>query len=309
MEISIHNSKIKRINQCNYVIEAIQEYHNKGCISKRLTVLSIKQIIDKAHIFDQKYSKNNKFFWYRLYKTNNIAKPLLAQFSNLTNLFILVKIIKEVPMYELIQKFKEYNFILNKNIYDIMTIVKTIKKAAKMKYRNINFEIILNEVLQKKFNNSSYSKKKLMKDPLINTNGNSNSILISNEFLSYKKRKIHTQGITSNNETYKNIFNQIDKIISSCFVFYKDEFKWNNTINKNISILLGQCSFDIEAFFNYLKYKERHSDEEAKEKFLFSSSDDYIILQMPHSDIYKELINLKGEVAVKRRTIFLVQEN
>ena len=310
MEIAINNTKIKKINQCNYVIEAIREYHNKGFISKRLTVLLIKQIMDKAHIFDQRYSKNHKFFWYKLYKTNSLIKPLLAQFPNLTYLFILVKILKDVPMYDIIQQFKEHNDVMNNAIYDITTIVKTIKKASKMKNRNIKFEKLLNEVQQSKHDNPCYSKKiinyDLPQNNIIFQNGN----LISNQFLDYKKRSNQIKGITCNSSEYNTVFNQIDVIVSTCYVFYKEAFKGNNQIqfNKNICLLLEQCSFDVEAFFNYLKYKEKVNEEEAKAKFLFTSADDYIILKMKDSDLYNEMINLKGEDAIQRRLLFLTKE-
>ena len=78
--------------------------------------------------------------------------------------------------------------------------------------------------------------------------------------------------------------------------------------HQNICLLLEQCSFDVEAFFNYLKYKEKVNEEEAKAKFLFTSADDYIILKMKDSDLYNEMINLKGEDAIQRRLLFLTKE-
>ena len=61
-------------------------------------------------------------------------------------------------------------------------------------------------------------------------------------------------------------------------------------------------SFNIELAFKILQYKKENKDIS---KFLFTNSDDYIIQNMNHLNIYEELKKIKGKNFIEERKKYL----
>ena len=93
-------------------------------------------------------------------------------------------------------------------------------------------------------------------------------------------------------DTYKKEFGRIDEIVkvfSNCLP---------NSQKEDILNKLDLTSFNLSHTFYELKYPQSR-------KYIFTSTEDYIIKNMQGSEIYKELIKLKGENNVIQRKKYL----
>ena len=79
-------------------------------------------------------------------------------------------------------------------------------------------------------------------------------------------------------------FQNIDTILKTLKTYFKEES------NDFILNILDMTSFNIELTFKILQYKKENKDIS---KFLFTNSDDYIIQNMNHLNIYEELKKIK----------------
>lgn len=104
----------------------------------------------------------------------------------------------------------------------------------------------------------------------------------------------NTNCLVLTNESYKREFKDIDDIgrtLKSCFPHYSI---------KQILSILNMNSFDIQNSYNYLAhYPNINTDT------VFTDSDDYIIRYMQSTDIYNELVNIKGETLINKRKKYL----
>ena len=93
-------------------------------------------------------------------------------------------------------------------------------------------------------------------------------------------------------DAYKNEFKRIDeivKVISGCLP---------NSQKEDILRKLNLTSFNLPHTFYELKYPQ-------SKKYIFTETEDYIIRNMQGSDIYNELIKVKGENNVLQRKRYL----
>ena len=91
-------------------------------------------------------------------------------------------------------------------------------------------------------------------------------------------------------------FQNIDTILKTLKTYFKEES------NDFILNILDMTSFNIELAFKILQYKKENKDIS---KFLFTNSDDYIIQNMNHSNIYEELKKIKGKNFIEERKKYL----
>ena len=93
-------------------------------------------------------------------------------------------------------------------------------------------------------------------------------------------------------DAYQNEFKRIDeivKVISGCLP---------NSQKEDILRKLHLTSFNLPQTFYELKYPQ-------SKKYIFTETEDYIIRNMQGSDIYNELIKVKGEKNVLQRKRYL----
>lgn len=93
-------------------------------------------------------------------------------------------------------------------------------------------------------------------------------------------------------DAYQNEFRRIDeivKVISGCLP---------NSQKEDILKKLHLTSFNLPHTFYELKYPQ-------SKKYIFTETEDYIIRNMQGSDIYNELIKVKGEKNVLQRKRYL----
>ena len=93
-------------------------------------------------------------------------------------------------------------------------------------------------------------------------------------------------------DAYQNEFKRIDeivKVISGCLP---------NSQKEDILRKLHLTSFNLPHTFYELKYPQ-------SKKYIFTETEDYIIRNMQGSDIYNELIKVKGEKNVLQRKRYL----
>ncbi len=91
-------------------------------------------------------------------------------------------------------------------------------------------------------------------------------------------------------------FQNIDTILKTLKTYFKEES------NDFILNILDMTSFNIELAFKILQYKKENKDIS---KFLFTNSDDYIIQNMNHLNIYEELKKIKGKNFIEERKKYL----
>ena len=91
-------------------------------------------------------------------------------------------------------------------------------------------------------------------------------------------------------------FQNIDTILKTLKTYFKEES------NDFILNILDMTSFNIELTFKILQYKKENKDIS---KFLFTNSDDYIIQNMNHLNIYEELKKIKGKNFIEERKKYL----
>ena len=91
-------------------------------------------------------------------------------------------------------------------------------------------------------------------------------------------------------------FQNIDTILKTLKTYFKEES------NDFILNILDMTSFNIELAFKILQYKKENKDIS---RFLFTNSDDYIIQNMNHLNIYEELKKIKGKNFIEERKKYL----
>ena len=125
--------------------------------------------------------------------------------------------------------------------------------------------------------------KKINSNFLWNGNQNNNDIKILNNSLLMTSENIKE-------------FQNIDTILKTLKTYFKEES------NDFILNILDMTSFNIELTIKILQYKKENKEIS---KFLFTNSDDYIIQNMSHLNIYKELTKIKGKNLIEERKKYL----
>ena len=125
--------------------------------------------------------------------------------------------------------------------------------------------------------------KKINNNFIWNGNQNNNDIKILNNSLLMASENIKE-------------FQNIDTILKTLKTYFKEES------NDFILNILDMTSFNIELTFKILQYKKENKDIS---KFLFTNSDDYIIQNMKHLNIYEELKKIKGKNFIEERKKYL----
>lgn len=298
-----------------YISQALEQYYSKGFIDKDLTILSIKQIIEKDKNFDKKYTSRNKYFWYKLSTNNQKIKPIFSKFKNFSNLLFVVKKLFKITFFELIENIKKNKSCINDENFDILTIIRSIKKSMKPQYSLVDFQNIILQVNKSKYEKKTKDNKKKKAKAMYNNNYTTyKSRTIASEFWFYKPNALTVKLLNSvqrfNHQEIEH-FSLVDNMIRNLIPSYSKVWKTGTDkfIYQKISYLLSQCSFDLPKCYCYLKLLEKNKDKCAdgciQMKYLFTSVDDYIIINMQNTDLYKELIYLKGESAVLKRKKYL----
>lgn len=129
-----------------------------------------------------------------------------------------------------------------------------------------------------------------------------NKIQISqsnNNTISHNNNNSHFQNSNSLiliNEEYRKDFSDIDEIVR----IFKDSFPQYSI--KQILNILNINSFNIQNSYNSFRHFQ---NSQTIPDTSFTDADDYIIEYMQSTNLYKELINIKGEQLVHQRKQYL----
>ena len=242
-------------------------------------ILSILEICTFNKKYNYDCSNNTKAFWDRVVD-EDILKKIFKNFKAET-LRKYWKIIRQTGNNDrYIEVVKENENFINNNGFKLLPIVNTISTFITSPPKDKNFEEYFIEMNPKEI--KEMNKKEHIKE--------------EEETKDEKKPRIKKI------EKYEKELNDKDNLDPKILELedtIEKLMKLTNSTRENAYRALHGCTGNIKNAYLYLK------DSKKYEKYFFASTDDYIIKNLKNKNFYLNLLNKKGEDAVKERERFL----
>jgi len=272
-------SNTRSSNQTPNLIMDLPKLSMKSYIRASDIILSILEICTFNKRYNYECSNNTKAFWDRVVK-EGILKKIFKNFKSET-LRKYWKIIRQTGNNDrYIEVVKENENFINNNGFKLLPIVNTISTFITSPPKDKNFEEYFIEMNPKEI--KEMNKKEHIQE--------------EEETKEEKKPRIKKI------EKYEKELNDKDNLDPKILELedtIEKLMKLTNSTRENAYRALHGCTGNIKNAYLYLL------DSKKYEKYFFASTDDYIIKNLKNKNFYLNLLNKKGEDAVKERERFL----